>query len=59
MTGMCTESKPQTVKASNFITEDAGYLSLTVAAPGVDVSSGGQSERVFAAHSNVFYEQPL
>lgn len=38
---------------------DADYLSLTVAAPGVDVSGGGQSQHMFAAHSYVFDEQPL
>lgn len=42
-----------------FTYQDAGYLSLTVAAPGIDVSRGGQSEHMFTAHSNVFYAQPL
>lgn len=56
---MCTESKLQNVKVYNFITEDVGYLSFTVAAPGIDVSSRGQCEHMFTAHSNVFYEQPL
>lgn len=57
---MCTESKLQIVKMYHFVTEDViDYLSLTVAAPGIDVSSGRQSEDMFTTHSNVFYEQPL
>lgn len=55
---MRTESPLQTVKISN-IREVDGYLSLTVAAPGIDICSAGQSEHVFTAHSDVFYEQPL
>lgn len=35
------------------------YLTLTVAAPGIDVPSGGQGKHMFTAHSNVFYKQPV
>ena len=41
------------------IIEHLAYLSLAVAAPGIDISSGGQCEDMFTAQSNVFYEQPL
>lgn len=35
------------------------YLTLTVAAPGINIPSGGQGKHMFTAHSNVFYEEPL
>lgn len=37
----------------------SAHLSLAVAAPGVDVSSGGQSEHVLTANGDIFYEQTL
>lgn len=42
-----------------FTTLHHCYLALTVAAPSIDIPSGGQGEHMFTSHSNVFYEQPL
>lgn len=56
---ICNKSTFQTVEVNDCILEDVVYLPLTVAAPGIDVSSGGKGEHMFTAHGDVFYEQPL
>lgn len=43
----------------NLVQQHDSHLSLTVAAPGIDVSRRGQGQGMFAAHSNVLNEQPL
>jgi len=55
----CNERTLQVDEVCDLIPRDVGYLPLAVAAPGVDVSGGGQGERVFTAHGDVLYEQPL
>lgn len=47
------------VKASSSLKDSAAHLPLTVAAPGVDVASGGQCQHVFTAHGDVLDEQAL
>lgn len=54
---MCAESKLGIFKVNK--PKVVCYLSLTVTAPGVHVSSGGQSEHMLTAHRNVFDEEPL
>ena len=39
--------------------EPSGYLPLTVAAPRINISSGGKGEYMFTTHGNVLYKQPL
>lgn len=47
------------VKTSSTLKDSAAHLPFAVAAPGVDVASGGQCQHVFTAHGDVLDKQAL